>query len=316
MKKFLAFAMAALTLIAAGCAKPSDEVITIETINTPEPVVTPAAPEVTPEPEVFESSYTEKIAAQKAKNDETVGWISIPGTHIDYPIMFDTKGALGYYKLNDEGKESELGSVYCHFNVASADSMGVGQNLIITAHNNRVAYSKGNYENGFFHELHHIQSVNTGKTNCGYDEKERTCPVTLDAATLPDFSTTEGRTWEISIDGIDAKWEVWAMYEVDKNEPESTLYYNTWWPTNNSDADYKFQEPDADFVQKWIDKQISRSEYSFGTTPAVTDQFMTIYTCGDNHDSSDAQSRLYFFLRQVNPVSTKFGGGTEAAPQA
>ena len=77
------------------------------------------------------------------------------------------------------------------------------------------------------------------------------------------------------------------------------------------------EEADAAFIQKWIDKQISRSEYAFGTTPAVTDQFMTIYTCGDNHDSSDAQSRLYFFLRQVNPVSTKFGGGAaEAAPQA
>ena len=102
-----------------------------------------------------------------------------------------------------------------------------------------------------------------------------------------------------------------------EDEPESTLYYNTWWPTDYDAADYEYEEADADFVQKWIDKQISRSEYSFGTTPAVTDQFMTIYTCGDNHDSSDAQSRLYFFLRQVNPVSTKFGGGAaEAAPQA
>ena len=317
MKKILAIAMAALTLLAVGCSKPAEEVITIETVNTPAPVVTPNVPEVTPTPEVFVPSYTEKIAAKKAKNDETIGWIAIPGTVIDFPIMFDTKGGLGYYKLNDEGKESELGSVYAHFNIASADSMGVGQNLIVTAHNNRVAYAKGNYANGFFHELHHIQSVNTGKTNCGFDENDRTCPVTLDAATLPNFSTPEGRIWEISFDGIDAEWEVWAMYEVKEDEPESTLYYNTWWPTDYDKADYEYEEADAAFIQKWIDKQISRSEYAFGTTPAVTDQFMTIYTCGDNHDSKDAQSRLYFFLRQVNPVSTKFGGGAaEAAPQA
>ena len=313
MKKILAIAMAAFTLLAVGCSKPAEEVITIETITTPEPVVTPTPVEVTPTPEVqeFVPSYSEKIADKKAKNDETVGWIAIPGTVIDFPIMFDTKGGLGYYKLNDERKESELGSVYTHFNIASADSLGVGQNLIVTAHNNRVAYAKGNYANGFFHELHHIQSVNTGKTNCGFDENDRTCPVTLDAATLPNFSTPEGRTWEISIDGIDAQWEVWAMYEVKEDEPEETLYYNTWWPADNDDADYEYEEPDADFVQKWIDKQISRSEYAFGTTPSVTDQFMTIYTCGDNHDSSNAQSRLYFFLRQVNPVSTKF-----ASPQA
>ena len=317
MKKILAIAMAALTLLAVGCSKPAEEVITIETVNTPAPVVTPNVPEVTPTPEVFVPSYTEKIAEKKAKNDETLGWIAIPGTVIDFPIMFDTEGALGYYQLNDQREKDELGSVYAHFNIASADSMGVGQNLIVTAHNNRVAYSKGNAAGGFFHELHHIQSVNTGKTNCGYDENDRTCPVTLDAATLPNFSTPEGRVWEISFDGIDAEWEVWAMYEVKEDEPESTLYYNTWWPADYDAADYEYVEPNADFVQKWIDKQISRSEYAFGTTPAVTDQFMTIYTCGDNHDSSDAQSSLYFFLRQVNPVSTKFGGGAaEAAPQA
>ncbi len=315
MKKILAFAMAALTLLAVGCSQPSDEVITIDTVNTPAPVVTPNAAEVTPAPVEFVPSYAEKISEKKAKNDETIGWIAIPGTVIDFPIMFDSEGQLNYAYKNDEGKESELGSVYCHFNIESADSMGVGQNLIVTAHNNRVAYSKGNYENGFFHELHHIQSVNTGKTNCGYDEKDRTCPVTLDAAALPNFSTPEGRIWEISIGNIDAQWEVWAMYEVAEDEPASTLYYNTWWPADHDPSDYEFDEADSSFVQKWIDKQISRSEYAFGVTPAVTDQFMTIYTCGDNHDSDDAQSRLYFFLRQVNPVSTKFGGG-EAAPQA
>ena len=315
MKKIIAVAMAALTLLAVGCSKPADEVITIDTLNTPAPVVTPAVSEATPVPEEFVPSYSEKISAQREKNEETVGWIAIPGTVIDYPIMFDSEGQLNYAYKDAEGKESELGSVYCHFNIPSADAAGVGQNLIITAHNNRVAYSKGNYENGFFHELHHIQSVNTGKTNCGYDESDRTCPVTLDAATLPNFSDPADRIWEISIGDINAQWEVWAMYEVKADEPEVTLYYNTWWPADYDGADYDFEEPDASFIQKWIDKQISRSEYAFGTTPAVTDQFMTIYTCGDNHDSSDAQSRLYFFLRQVNPVSTKFGGG-EAAPQA
>ncbi len=315
MKKILAIAMAALTLLAVGCSKPAEEVITIETIATPEPVVTPNVPEVTPTPEVFVPSYTEKITAHRGKNDETVGWIAIPGTVIDFPIMFDSEGKLNYAYKNDMGEKDELGSVYCHFNIASADSMGVGQNLIVTAHNNRVAYSKGNFADGFFHELHHIQSVNTGKTNCGFDENDRTCSVTLDAASLPDFSTPEGRIWEISFDGIDAEWEVWAMYEVKEDEPDVTLYYNTWWPADYKDAKYEYVEPDAAFVQSWIDKQISRSEYAFGTTPAVTDQFMTIYTCGDNHDSSDAQSRLYFFLRQVNPASAKFGGA-EAAPQA
>ena len=233
--------------------------------------------------------------------------------------MVDSTGKLGYYNMDSSKKKSELGSVYMHFNVASADAAGVGQNLIVTAHNNRVAYSKGKYENGFFHELHHIQSVNEGKTNCGYDEKGRTCPVTLDSGTLPNLMTPEGRTWDISVDGIDAQWEVWAFYEVKKNEPGSTLYYNTWWPYDNKDVKYTFKKPDTAFVQEWINKQLERSEVNLGITPSTSDQFMTIYTCGDNHDSSDAQSRLYFFLRQVNPASTKFGGtaaATETTPAA
>ena len=40
---------------------------------------------------------------------------------------------------------------------------------------------------------------------------------------------------------------------------------------------------------------------------------------GINHDSDTATSRLYFFLRQVEPASTKFGGtaaATETTPAA
>ena len=323
MKKFIALVMTAICLLAVGCSKQEEnQVIDVIVPNTPEAVVTPAptpeTPAETPAP-AYVSPYTEDIAAQKAKNDETVGWIKIQGTNINYPIMFDTTGKLGYYNMDSSKKKSELGSVYMHFNVASADAAGVGQNLIVTAHNNRVAYSKGNYENGFFHELHHIQSVNEGKTNCGYDEKGRTCPVTLDSGTLPNLMTPEGRTWDISVDGIDAQWEVWAFYEVKKNEPGSTLYYNTWWPNDNKDVKYTFKKPDAAFVQEWINKQLERSEVNLGVNPSTSGQFMTIYTCGDNHDSSDAQSRLYFFLRQVNPASTKFGGtaaATETTPAA
>ena len=323
MKKLVALVMTALCLLAVGCSKQEDDqIIDVVVPSTPEavvtPIPTPETPAETPAP-AYTSPYTEQIAAQKAKNDETVGWIKIQGTNINYPIMFDTTGKLGYYNMDSSKKKSELGSVYMHFNVASADAAGVGQNLIVTAHNNRVAYSKGNYENGFFHELHHIQSVNEGKTNCGYDEKGRTCPVTLDSGTLPNLMTPEGRTWDISVDGIDAQWEVWAFYEVKKNEPGSTLYYNTWWPYDNKDVKYTFKKPDTAFVQEWINKQLERSEVNLGVTPSTSDQFMTIYTCGDNHDSSDAQSRLYFFLRQVNPASTKFGGtaaATETTPAA
>ena len=152
MKKLVALVMTALCLLAVGCSKQEDDqIIDVVVPSTPEAVVTPVPTPETPAP-AYTSPYTEQIAAQKAKNDETVGWIKIQGTNINYPIMFDSTGKLGYYNMDSSKKKSELGSVYMHFNVASADAAGVGQNLIVTAHNNRVAYSKGKYENGFFHE--------------------------------------------------------------------------------------------------------------------------------------------------------------------
>ena len=174
----------------------------------------------------------------------------------------------------------------------------------MTAHNARVSKT-------MFHQLHHIQEVNLGKEKCAYKK----CAEKLDASTLPNFSTEVGRIWDISVCGIDAQWEVWAMYEVDKNEPESTLFYNTWY----APAGEKYVPQNAEEIQKWIDKQLERTEYKFNVTPGTSDQFLTIYTCGDNHDSDTAQSRLYFFLRQVNPSSTKFGGtaaATETTPAA
>ncbi len=312
MKKLVALVMTALCLLAVGCSKQEDDqIIDVVVPSTPEavvtPVPTPETPAETPAP-AYVSPYTEDIAAQKAKNDETVGWIKIQGTNINYPIMYDTTGKLGYSGKDADGKKSTSGAVYMHHNVATADSYGIGQNLVLTAHNSRVSKT-------MFHQLHHIQEVNLGKTECAY----RKCKEALDPNTLPNLKTPEGRTWEIALDGIDGKWEVWSFYEVNDKEPEKTLYYNTWWPADNKSIKYTFKTPDAAFVQEWIDTQLKRSQMDLGVTPSTTDQFLTIYTCGDNHDSDTATSRLYFFLRQVEPASTKFGGtaaATETTPAA
>ena len=100
MKKLVALVMTALCLLAVGCSKQEDDqIIDVVVPSTPEavvtPVPTPETPAETPAP-AYTSPYTEQIAAQKAKNDETVGWIKIQGTNIDYPIMYDATGKLGY----------------------------------------------------------------------------------------------------------------------------------------------------------------------------------------------------------------------------
>lgn len=293
-KKIIAVLLALAALLAVGCSGGTEQVV----IEMPEPTKTPASVAPTPTaeptptpPPAYVSPYTDKISALKAKNSDCIGWIAIPGTNIDKAIMY---GDNWYYAShNEDKKEIESGAVYSHYSALT-------QNVVITAHNSRTSKT-------MFHETHHVQEVNLGKTNCAYKK----CNAALDKATLPDFSTEAGRTWDISVFGIDAQWEIFSMYEVDAKEPEKTLYYNTWYPTTK----HAFQPKTAAEIQEWIDHQIGRSQFDFGVTATPQDQFLTIYTCGDNHDSDTAQSRLYFFLKQVNPVSALYGGNA-AAPNA
>ena len=54
------------------------------------------------------------FAALQAKNPEIIGWISIPGTHIDYAILQSGKDTPeDYYLYRDEqGKNRRAGSIY------------------------------------------------------------------------------------------------------------------------------------------------------------------------------------------------------------
>ena len=298
MKKLIAsIMMIALVLSFTACSQKGEEVIEVVVPGTPSiatPTDTPAAtPVPTSNVPAYVSPYTQKIADARAKNSDTVGWFAISGTNIEYPIMYGDNWYYANHDLNK--KEITSGSIYSHFSDAyyasflSQTNINLKQNIVITGHNSRVSGT-------MFHQLHHIQEVNLGKTKCAY---AKCTSAVLDPNVLPNFSTPEGRTWDISILGIDAQWEVWAMYEVDEKEPESTLYYNTWFP-----SDKKYYPENQKEIQDWIDKQVSRSQYDFNAQVGVTDQFLTIYTCGDNHDSDTAQSRLYFFLKQVNPAPT------------
>ena len=198
-KKIIAVLLALTAILAVGCSSgQTEEVVTIEppaSTATPAAETTPTvAPTVEPTPEPYISPYTDKLAALQAENSDCIGWIAIPGTNIDKGIMY---GDNWYYSNHNEKKEEiESGAVYSHYNVLT-------QNIVITAHNSRVSKT-------MFHELHHVQEVNLGKTNCAYAK----CNAALDKATLPDFSTVEGRTWDVSVFGIDAQWEIFSMYEL------------------------------------------------------------------------------------------------------
>ncbi|MCE5236406.1 MAG: hypothetical protein ABFC62_04690 [Clostridiaceae bacterium] len=271
---------------AAGIVKDADGKVsssaTTEALNN---YNTGAAPLVQFRSAAAASLYAAKIAEYKTKNDDVVGWIQIEGTNIDYPIMFDDdpsddskpKGAWFYNYHTWDKKESDSGSVYAYYSQFA-------QNNAITAHNARVSGT-------MFHQLHHIQEYNLGSAKCA----GRNCkdPVNQLTDVLPDLKTYKGRIFTVSIYGVEAKWEVFAMYEAPKGEPEDTLYYNIWFPGKNH------WKSTPEEIQEWINKQISRSEVDLGVTPLPSETFLTIVTCGNEHEDSDANGRLYFFLHRV-----------------
>lgn len=61
-----------------------------------------------------DDSYVSPInfEALQAKNEDVVGWISIPDTNIDYPILHDAEDNEKYLHTDFEGKENQYGAIY------------------------------------------------------------------------------------------------------------------------------------------------------------------------------------------------------------
>lgn len=217
-----------------------------------------------------------KIAAMAETNNDVVGWIAIEGTNIDYPIFYDASGKWFYNDHDYKKDKSESASFYAYFSKYL-------QNNAFTAHNSRKSGT-------MFHQLHHIQEYNLGKTNC----EAKDCGAALGAG-LPDFKTYAGRVFTINFYGVESKWEIFSMYETKAGESADTLLNNTWynWYLN----DKTISEED---IAKWINKQVERSEYKFDTTVTPKDTFITTFTCGKEHVDANENARLYYFLKKVD----------------
>ena len=221
------------------------------------------------------SHVTTQMAAAKKINSDVVGYVYLPGTNIDFPVLHNSS-SVHYYSSRNINKQSDSkGSIYTFYNVLT-------RNNVITGHNMRTSGT-------MFHELHHIQEKTLGYSTCQVSKSTdcQRCSRVI-SSSVPDLKTAANRIWQIPLYGYN-QWEVWAMYEVKANEPSSTLSYNTQHLATSS----------ASTIQTWINTQKSRSEVDFGTSVSTNDVFLTIYTCGTNYDSSTANSRLYFFLKAV-----------------
>ena len=208
--------------------------------------------------------------AQKA-NSDVIGYINISGTNISHPILFK-KGDVHFYANHSATKgSSSSGAIYAFYG-------DMVRNNTITGHNMRQSGT-------MLHQLHYLQEKTLGysvhqSTDSGAKKGSLT--------NVPSLTVANNRIWNINLFGYN-QWQVWAMYETAANESTSTLKYNI-----NPLSSYSPSQ-----VKAWVEYQKNRSEYKFNTPVSTDDIFLTVYTCGNNFDNANAQSRLYFFLKAV-----------------
>ena len=77
------------------------------------------------------SPYAEKYKALKEKNPDFVGWISVDGTNISYPVMQSKDRPDFYLRRNFDGQYSYYGTPY----VEEECDAGVSDNTIIYGQN-------------------------------------------------------------------------------------------------------------------------------------------------------------------------------------
>lgn len=100
-----------------------------------EPVTTMAAEETQPSETAEapkEREYLPALQEKREENEDTVGWITIEGTKIDYPVMYTPQDPEKYLHLGFDQKYSFAGLPFIDAN-CSLDPES--DNLIIYAHN-------------------------------------------------------------------------------------------------------------------------------------------------------------------------------------
>ena len=99
--------------------------------NNPKENITPEEPSIPEEDTTPKDNINPIIVALKELNDETVGWLNVPGTNIDYPVVKAKDNA--YYLRHNFKKEKDYnGWVFMNY-LNSAEMLD--KNTIIFAHN-------------------------------------------------------------------------------------------------------------------------------------------------------------------------------------
>lgn len=112
-----------------------------------------------------------------AINPDTVGWIKIPGTNVDYPIVFKEGDNDTYLDTDFEGNKNIMGAIYLDMDSTPDFS---GRNNIIYGHNMKngcmfkdvISFKEEEYfkEHQFFEIYTPERTIRLKAVSCYYDE--------------------------------------------------------------------------------------------------------------------------------------------------
>ncbi len=116
-----------------------------------------------------EQLFFENFNSLKEQNSDMVGWIEIPQTTINYPVMQTKDDPEFYIRKNFEKEYSFSGTPFAD---AAADIDGEGGNVVVYAHNmkNDTMFSVlENYLNYSFWEQNKLINFSTSETKMQYE---------------------------------------------------------------------------------------------------------------------------------------------------
>ena len=102
----------------------------IQPVETPQPGTIPGVGDTTEDEPDLEMVAFEKYAAIHEQNSDFVGWVSIDGTSINYPVMQTIDNPNFYLKRGFEKQYSNYGVPYVQENCA----LGISDNVVIYGH--------------------------------------------------------------------------------------------------------------------------------------------------------------------------------------
>ena len=140
--------------------------------------------------------YQVNLETVKEQNSDTVGWIILPDSKINYPIV-KSKDNTEYLTTTFEGQTANSGAIfmdmYCPADFNCDNTIIYGHNM----KNGSMFRALNNMTNKEFFWRHHIFSINTGS---GFEEYEViSCYETVE---------TDLTSWQISFESLDA-YETW-----------------------------------------------------------------------------------------------------------